>query len=243
MPNNPSSVTLSRRRALGLIAITAGGGVFLPAAARSAQASPYAGLALFDGGAGVCAIAPEVTEGPFYFDTKLERADVTEGKKGVSLNVRLQIVDASCRPLAGARVDIWHCDAQGAYSGYPGQGDGQDVDTSGQSFLRGWQKTDDSGIVSFTTIYPGWYRGRTTHIHFKVFPNDNSVMTGQLFFPDSLSEQIFTTVAPYNDRPGKRDTSNARDGIARRAGPLSQAALREVADAYQALLVVAVKAG
>jgi len=243
MPNNPSSVTLSRRRALGLIAVTAGGGVFLPAAARAAQASPYAGLALFDGGAGVCAIAPEVTEGPFYFDPKLERADVTEGKKGVSLNVRLQIVDASCRPLAGARVDIWHCDAQGAYSGYPGQGDGQDVDTSGQSFLRGWQMTDDSGIVSFTTIYPGWYRGRTTHIHFKVFPNDNSVMTGQLFFPDSLSEQIFTTVAPYNDRPGKRDTSNARDGIARRAGPLSQAALREVADAYQALLVVAVKAG
>ncbi|TIR44721.1 MAG: protocatechuate dioxygenase, partial [Mesorhizobium sp.] len=75
-------------------------------------------------------------------------------------------------------------------------------------------------IVSFATIYPGWYRGRTTHIHFKVFPNDNSVMSGQLFFPDSLSEQIFTTVAPYTDRSGKRDTLNARDGIARRAGPL-----------------------
>ncbi|UVK39224.1 intradiol ring-cleavage dioxygenase [Mesorhizobium sp. AR10] len=241
MPDKSSSLPLSRRQALGLIAVTAGGGVFLPAAARAA--SPYAGLALFDSGAGVCTITPEVTEGPFYFDPKLERTDVTEGKKGVALNVRLQIVDAACRPLAGARVDIWHCDAQGAYSGYPGQGDGQDVDTSGQTFLRGWQKTDDSGIVSFATIYPGWYRGRTTHIHFKVFPNDNSVMTGQLFFPDSLSEQIFATVAPYNDRPGKRDTSNARDGIARQAGPASQAALREVTDAYQALLVVAVKAG
>ena len=111
-----------------------------------------------------------------------------------------------------------------------------------RSFLRGWQETDDSGIVSFATIYPGWYRGRTTHIHFKAFPNDNSVMTGQLFFPDGLSEQIFTTVAPYTDRSGKRDTSNARDGIARRAGPLSQAALREVADAYQALMIVAVRA-
>lgn len=188
-------------------------------------------------------MTPEVTEGPFYFDPKLERADITEGKKGVALNVRLQIVDAACRPLPGARVDIWHCDAQGAYSGYPGQGDGQDIDTSGQSFLRGWQRSDGSGIASFATIYPGWYRGRTTHIHFKIFPDDRSAMTGQMFFPDSLSEQIFATVAPYNDRPGKRDTSNMRDGIARQAGPPSQAALREMADAYQALMVVAVRAG
>jgi protocatechuate 3,4-dioxygenase beta subunit len=234
---------LSRRKALSLIAVTAGGGAFLPAAAIAAQSSSYAGLTLFQSGAGVCAITPEVTEGPFYFDPKLDRADVTEGKKGVALTVRLQVVDATCRPLAGARVDIWHCDAQGAYSGYPGQGDGRDVDTSGQTFLRGWQKTDASGIVSFATIYPGWYHGRTTHIHFKVFPDENSVMTGQLFFPDSVSDQIFTTVAPYNDRPGKRDTSNAGDGIARQAGPLSRAALHEVEDAYQALMIVAVKPG
>ena len=248
MSGKPSSFSLSRRQALGLIAVTAGGGAFLPASAIAAQpsatqASLYAGLALFENGAGVCTITPEVTEGPFYFDPKLERADVTEGKKGIALDVRLQVVDAACRPLVGARVDIWHCDAQGAYSGYPRQGDGRDVDTSGQTFLRGWQKTDASGIVSFATIYPGWYRGRTTHIHFKIFPNDSSVMTGQLFFPDSLSEQIFTSVAPYNDRPGKRDTSNADDGIARRAGPQSQAALRELNDAYQALMIVAVKPG
>ncbi|MER9557298.1 MULTISPECIES: intradiol ring-cleavage dioxygenase [unclassified Mesorhizobium] len=236
------SLPLSRRQALGLVAVTAGG-IFLPAGARAGKVSSYAGLALFEAGAGVCTITPEVTEGPFYFDPKLERADITEGKKGIALNVRLQIVDAACRPLPGARVDIWHCDAQGAYSGYPGQGDGQNIDTSGQSFLRGWQRTDESGIASFATIYPGWYRGRTTHIHFKIFPDDRSVMTGQMFFPDSLSEQIFATVAPYKDRPGKRDTSNARDGIARQAGPLSQAALREMADAYQALMVVAVKAG
>ncbi|TIX73077.1 MAG: protocatechuate dioxygenase, partial [Mesorhizobium sp.] len=214
---------------------------FVPSTAPAAQVSPYAGLALFDAGAGVCAITPEATEGPFYFDPKLERADITEGKSGVGLTVTLQVVDAACRPLAGGRVDIWHCDAQGHYSGYPGQGDGEDVDTSGQIFLRGWQKTDESGIVSFATIYPGWYRGRTTHIHFKVFPDDRSVMTGQLFFPDALSDQIFSTVSPYAERAGKRDTSNAQDGIARRSGPLSQAALREAADSYQALLVVAVK--
>lgn len=243
MSGKPFSISLSRRKALGLIAVTAGGGAFLPAAAIAAQSSSYAGLTLFQSGAGVCAITPEVTEGPFYFDPKLERADVTEGKKGVALTVRLQVVDATCRPLAGARVDIWHCDAQGAYSGYAGQGDGRDVDTSGQTFLRGWQKTDASGIVSFATIYPGWYHGRTTHIHFKVFPDENSVMTGQLFFPDSVSDQIFTTVAPYNDRPGNRDTSNAGDGIARQAGPLLRAALHEVEDAYQALMIVAVKPG
>ncbi|RWN46269.1 MAG: protocatechuate dioxygenase [Mesorhizobium sp.] len=243
MSGKPSSFSMSRRQALGLIAVTAGGGAFLPAAAIADQTSPYAGLALFENGAGVCTITPEATEGPFYFDPKLERADVTGGKKGIALDVRLQVVDAGCRPLAGARVDIWHCDAQGAYSGYPGQGDGRDLDTSGQTFLRGWQRTDASGIVSFATIYPGWYRGRTTHIHFKVFPDDSSVMTGQLFFPDSLSEQIFTAAAPYNDRSGERDTSNASDGIARRAGPQSQAALRELEDAYQALMIIAVKSG
>jgi len=253
MSGKPSLSSLNRRQALGLIAVTAGGGAFLPSAAMAAQSSateasatgssPYAGLALFETGAGVCAMTPEVTEGPFYFDPKLERADITEGRKGVALAVRLQVVDVACRPISGARVDIWHCDAQGAYSGYQGQGDGRDLDMTGQAFLRGWQRTDASGIVSFATIYPGWYRGRTTHIHFKVFPDDSSVMTGQLFFPDRLSEQIFTTVAPYNDRPGKRDTSNASDGIAKQAGPLSQAALREVADAYQALMIIAVKPG
>ncbi|RUU65386.1 protocatechuate dioxygenase, partial [Mesorhizobium sp. M7A.T.Ca.TU.009.01.1.1] len=110
MSGKPSSFSMSRRQALGLIAVTAGGGAFLPAAAMADQTSPYAGLALFENGAGVCTITPEATEGPFYFDPKLERADVTEGKKGIALDVRLQVVDAGCRPLAGARVDIWHCD-------------------------------------------------------------------------------------------------------------------------------------
>lgn len=102
MSDKPSSLPLSRRQALSLIAVTASGGVFLPAVAPAQQASPYAGLALFDDGAGVCAITPEATEGPFYFDPKLERADVTEGRAGIALNVRLQVVDAACRPLAGA---------------------------------------------------------------------------------------------------------------------------------------------
>jgi hypothetical protein len=161
MSGKPSSFSLSRRQALGLIAVTAGGGAFLPASAMAAQssatqASLYAGLALFENGAGVCTITLEVTEGPFYFDPKLERADVTEGKKGIALDVRLQVVDAGCRPVAGARVDIWHCDAQGAYSGYPGQGDGRDVDTSAKpSCVVGKGPTQAASFPSLPSIPAG----------------------------------------------------------------------------------------
>jgi protocatechuate 3,4-dioxygenase beta subunit len=236
------ATSMNRRRALGLIAVTATGGVFVTPAARAAVGSPFAEASLLMPGAGVCTITPEVTEGPFYFDPELERQDITEGRQGVPLTVRLQAVDSQCRPLAKARVDIWHCDAKGLYSGYPGQGDGRDIDTSGEKFLRGIQHTDEQGIASFQTIYPGWYRGRTTHIHFQVFTDANLAMTGQLFFPDDLSEHLFTTAAPYTDRPEKRDMFNAQDGIARQAGPMSQAALRETKAAYEALLVVAVKA-
>jgi protocatechuate 3,4-dioxygenase beta subunit len=243
MTTRKDGLRISRRQALGLIAVTASGGTFLSAQARAAEGSAFANASLLMPGAGVCAITPEVTEGPFYFDPELERQDITEGREGVPLTVRLQAVDSQCRPLPKARVDIWHCDAKGIYSGYPGQGDDRDIDTSGEKFLRGIQHSDDNGIVSFRTIYPGWYRGRTTHIHFKVFPDANSAMTGQLFFPDDLSEHLFTTVAPYNDRPQKRDMFNKDDGIARRAGPMSQAALRQAEpDHYEALLVVAVKA-
>lgn len=231
---------LTRRQAMGAIAVTAAGGIFLPPAAMASEPSPYAGLQLFGEGAGACLLTPEVTEGPFYFDSKLQRADIGEGRAGVPLTVRMQVVDTACRPIAGARVDIWHCDAQGHYSGYPGQGDRRDVDTTGQTFLRGWQDTDANGLVAFSTVYPGWYRGRTTHIHFKVHPDDRSVMTGQMFFPDALSDQIFTANAAY-ERPERRDTMNADDGIARQAGRASHAALREQPKTYEALMIVAIR--
>jgi len=243
MMAKPIGTQINRRQALGLIAVSATGGAFLAPEARGAEGSPFAGASLLMPGAGVCSITPEVTEGPFYFDPELERQDITEGRAGVPLTVRLQAVDSQCRALVKARIDIWHCDAKGIYSGYPGQGDGRDIDTTGQKFLRGIQHADDKGMVSFKTIYPGWYRGRTTHIHFKVFPDDSSVMTGQLFFPDDLSERLFTTVAPYDDRPQERDTFNKDDGIARQAGPMSQAALRETTSEFEALIIIAVNAG
>ena len=224
----------TRRSTVGLVAVTAAGGLFFP------RVSWAAGTSLLMPGAGMCMITPETTEGPFYFDPELSRSDITDGRQGVPLAVRLQVVDAACQPIAGAAVGIWHCDAQGLYSGYPGQGDGRDVDTSTQKFLRGVQQTDPEGIVAFQTIYPGWYRGRTTHIHFKVFLEERSLMTGQLFFPDALSDHIFTTVAPYNQRTAGRDTSNLRDRIAQGAGPTSQAALRDAMTSLEALMIIAV---
>jgi protocatechuate 3,4-dioxygenase beta subunit len=228
---------VSRRQALGLVAVTATGGVFLPRAAFAQANASTSPLLIPD--AGVCRITPKTTAGPFYFDPELVRTDITEEREGVPLAVRLQIVDAACAPLPGARVDIWHCDAMGLYSGYPGQGDDR-VDTSGQKFLRGTQMADERGLVSFATIYPGWYPGRTPHIHFTVFIAEDSVLTGQIFFPDGLSEYLFLNVEPYSARSRSRDTWNADDGIARRAGPASHASLREVQSAYDAAMIIAV---
>jgi protocatechuate 3,4-dioxygenase beta subunit len=168
------------------------------------------------------------------------RADVTEGRPGVPTELQLQVVDAMCRPLANARVDIWHCDATGLYSGYPGQGDDGRTSTVGATFMRGTQMTNAAGVATFRTVYPGWYRGRTTHIHFKVLLNATSLLNGQLFFPDTLSEYLYRNVEPYKTRRTPRDTANNADGIARQAGAGSQAYIKERSDSYLAAMVIGV---
>lgn len=232
---------LNRREAFRALAVTATGGMLMTqtAFAEEAGASARQTAALLQG-AEVCAIIPEVTEGPYYFDPKMERVDITEGRPGIPLRVRLQVVDAECAAINGARVDIWHCDASGVYSGYAGQGDDGSVDTTGQTFMRGTQFTDANGIAEFETIYPSWYRGRTTHIHFKVFIAENVVLTGQLFFPDALSEYIYLNVAPYNDRATERDTLNANDGIARQSTRAAYAFIKELEDEYLAAMIIGV---
>ena len=239
MKSSFSRRVIDRRRALGLIAATATGGVFISASAFL-RSQPAAAANLITG-AGVCAIMPETTAGPFYFDPALQRTDITEGRPGVPLRLRIQVVDAGCKPIGGARVDIWHCDAQGIYSGYPQQLGG--LDTTGETFLRGTMLAGDDGIAEFTTIYPGWYPGRTPHIHFKAFPDQARVLTGQLFFPDDISREIYGTVAPYNDRDAGQMTPTDRDGIARRAGETAHAKLARAGETLEAALVVAVAEG
>lgn len=234
MSGQSISILLSRRAAL-----TAGLGVGLGAgaAAGRAVAAPAAGQAVGSAATetgGICLLTPQTTQGPYWFDPRLERADLAEGRAGVPLKLAIRVVEgATCAPLANARVDVWHCDAQGVYSGYAGQG-GEGT-TEGQTFLRGHQPTDARGLASFSTVYPGWYRGRTTHIHVKVFLDEGgrtNVLTCQLFFPDALSEWLYENVGDYG-RPGEtRDTLNATDMIAEGQGRSTFGYISEQADGY-----------
>ncbi len=224
-------LSITRRTALTAVATTAGASL-MPRALVAQQAQ------VLLPGSEVCALTPEVTEGPYYLDQRVLRADIREDREGVPLLLRMQVVDAACVPLAGARVDIWHCDAQGIYSAFGGGETGQQS-AAGETFLRGTQRSDERGLVAFTSIYPGWYRGRTTHIHFKVFLDERTVLTGQIFFPDALSEYLYLNVPAYM-RGTTRDTSNADDGIAQQATRTSHAAIKEEDAGYLAQIVVGV---
>jgi protocatechuate 3,4-dioxygenase beta subunit len=159
--------------------------------------------ALFDDSSS-CTLTAEQTEGPYYFDADRIRSDITEGREGVPLRLAIRVRDAgSCDALRDAVVDIWHCDAGGVYSGFDAG--------EGERFMRGAQVTNRDGIVEFRTIYPGWYQGRTAHIHAKVHLDRRTVLTTQLYFDDDVSDRVYAN-APYDDR-GERDQRNDTDGI------------------------------
>ena len=226
----------TRRGFLGFVPL--GAATLLPAA--RALAAPEAVATGLDD---ACILTPQSEEGPYYIDPKLDRADITEGRPGVPLGFRLRVIEAgSCTAIAGARVDIWHCDARGLYSAFPGQGDSRNIDQSNRTFLRGTRLAGASGWTEFKTIYPGWYDGRATHIHFKVFLDERTVLTGQTFFPDALNEFIYTNVPDYTGRPRQRMIMNVNDGIARDLDPsrLAFCAVKEERERYVATLTVAV---
>lgn len=208
---NPDDPLISRRR---LLQIAGAGGATIalatacgtdsdptsPEAASAPEATPR------------CVLTPEAVEGPFYTDVNLVRQDISEGRPGAPLELRLRVVSAdSCEPIPDASVDVWHADAGGLYSAFTGQGDDRGVDTTGETFLRGVQNTNAEGLAVLRTIYPGWYMGRTTHIHIKIHFMDRTRVTSQLYFPDDVTAEVYALDA-YAER-GPKDTSNADDGF------------------------------
>ena len=226
---------LSRRAAFAALSVPVVG-----ALTSAARATPLADVGGFRD---VCLLTPQSIEGPFYLDPRLVRSQIAEGRTGVPLRVNLRVIDGpTCKPSERARVDIWHADAQGIYSGYESQGDKQDISTSGQKFLRGTQFTDSEGGVRFETIYPGWYTGRATHIHFKVLLDDRNVLTGQMYFPDAVNEFIYANIPAYAKRLNPRAVVNANDRFVNFHDPnrLSFCAIKEERDCYAASLVLGV---
>lgn len=185
--------------------------------------------------AGSCEVVPELTEGPYYIDADAVRSDIREDRQGTPLTLAIRVRNfAGCTPIANAVVDIWHCDATGNYSGFEssstgangggvgggrggpppgggGPGGGGNTPTDAKRYLRGSQVTGADGIAKFVTVYPGWYRGRTVHVHVKVHVGSNQVVTSQLFFDESVTRQVYAS-GPYAGNTGQ-DTSNADDGI------------------------------
>ena len=216
----------TRRRLLGLAAV---GGASALWPVEQAGAGPLA----VSSGAVSCILSPEMTEGPYYLPNEAVRRNITEGKPGTPLRLHLTVVSAStCGAIKGAAVDVWHADAAGAYSGVNGQ--------TG-TFLRGIQRTDAQGLAVFDTIYPGWYQGRAVHIHVKVHLGGNVVHTGQLFFHDALTDEVYKS-APYNAR-GKPDVNDSADSIYRNGGSRSLLAMARSGSGYVGSIVMGVHTG
>jgi len=194
---------------------------------------------------------PEQALGPYYLADELIRTDIREGKAGIPLALRLLVLDAgTCRPLADAAVDLWHCDAAGAYSGFGADGDSH-------TFLRGIQLTDQQGVAQFQTIFPGCYPGRTNHIHFQVrmagardgdtYRGGHVAHTGQVFFPEDIIAGLMQQGAYATQSIARM--RQAEDGIFQhQGGRASTARLTPVAAAdpsrgFEAVLVAAVDVG
>ncbi len=188
-----------------------------------------------------CIVKPEQTEGPYFVDEQLLRSDLrldpTDGSvrtgMPLRLNLRLSTIAANaCSPLAGVLVDVWHNDARGEYS------DVRDrkYDNRGKKFLRGYQVTDANGLVSFDTIYPGWYPGRTVHIHFKVRTSPSGErgeeFISQLYFDDTVTDEVHA--APDYAIDGQRKTRNRDDRIFRKGGEELMLRLRRSTEGYEA---------
>jgi protocatechuate 3,4-dioxygenase beta subunit len=228
---------LSRREA---VAILGAGGVIILTACRGSSAriaadtTSSSGMTVAAAGSSMCVVRPEMTEGPYFVDEMLNRSDIradpSDGsvKPGVPLEVTFnmsRLAASACTPLAGALVDLWHCDHLGVYSDVRDPG----FNTVGRKFLRGYQITDERGVARFLTVYPGWYQGRTVHLHFKIRSAPSArqgfEFTSQLYFDDAVTDRVHAQ-QPYAAK-GPRTVRNSRDGIFRRGGPELMLSLME----------------
>jgi protocatechuate 3,4-dioxygenase beta subunit len=212
-PNDTTQSGLTRRRLLGHAGVVgvafAGGGVIGVGRSLAAVSSS-------ESAASALALTPEQEEGPFYVALEKIRKNITLGREGVPLKLRVKIVSStSGKPIGGAALDIWHCDATGVYSDESSEG------TVGSTWLRGVQITSADGVAEFESIYPGQYTGRDTHIHVKVhiggaasgsgYSGGHVSHTGQLFFSDALSAEVYR-LAPYTAGTAAR-TDHAEDHV------------------------------
>jgi protocatechuate 3,4-dioxygenase beta subunit len=246
--DRPVGSVLSRREVVATLG-TAGLGLLFGCSSTSTSStsttstSAPAGSAA-DASVAGCLVRPEQTEGPFFVDGTLERSDIRVDplggtSTGVPLSIALQTASVNqgrLHPLTDARIDMWHCNAQGHYS----DPHDQSVPLSQSRFLRGYQTTDGDGLARFTTVYPGWYHGRTVHIHIKVrwlAGGNHREFTSQLYFPDSLSQTVFADAAYA--RAGKRDRLNQQDGIFTDGGDQLMLALAPQGAGYTARFGIA----
>lgn len=239
----PIGRVLTRREALVLLGGVGAAGLLHLAGCGSssnAVASDTTGMLSTS-----CAAKPELTEGPYFVDDRLNRSDIRadSATKAVKAGIPLQlsfnisrIQSNACAALAGAFVDVWHCDALGVYSDASDPG----FNTIGQDWLRGYQVTDASGMAAFTTIVPGWYQGRATHIHFKIRHSlsENSAyeFTSQLFFLESFLTPLYTQQTPYAMKGDAGRLRNVRDGIYNQGGSQLVLSPAATAEGYTAKL-------
>lgn len=192
-----------------------------------------------------CIVRPEQTEGPYFVDERLHRSDIRSDpadglvRPGTPLALTLLVSRLNaghCEALPGAQVDIWHCDAMGIYSDVRDP----DFNTVGRKFFRGYQMTDARGEVRFVTIYPGWYEGRTVHIHFKIrtarAARRTFEFTSQMYFDDELTDRVHAD-PPYAAK-GTRSARNQHDRIFRRGGDHLMLAPTATADGYAATFAI-----
>jgi protocatechuate 3,4-dioxygenase beta subunit len=234
---------MTRRAA---VAVLTGGSITLLMGGYAPERAAAQGTSLVP----ACVVRPQQIEGPYFVDERLQRSDMRSDpasgavQPGVPLQLAFMVTRLSghtCTPLPGAQVDVWQCNAVGVYSDVTDPG----FRTVGQKFLRGYQVTDHTGAAQFVTIYPGWYPGRTVHIHFKIRTTPTSprgyAFTSQLYFDDVLTDRVHTQ-APYASK-GARTVRNEDDGIFRDGGKQLVLSLSEHVEGYAATFAIGLQLG